>query len=317
MKINKWYLVIFFIAECLLLSAQEITVDQYINKYKDLAIQEMRIYRIPASIILAQGIEESGNGNSELARKANNHFGVKCQDNWTGETIHKDDETKNECFRKYKTVEESFNDHCEFIKNRTRYSFLFDYKSNDYQSWAKGLKTAGYATNPKYPEKLINNIEKYKLDKFDFDVDKPQFDEKAILSRERVLKTQHIEHSQSDAGKAKSTREIIMKNGIKAIIAKKSDNYENLATELDMFKLQILSYNDLKQNDSITEGEIIYLQPKHRKGSADFHLYRAGEDMRIISQQYGIKLKRLLKLNKMETGSVPVPGQKLYLRKKS
>jgi flagellum-specific peptidoglycan hydrolase FlgJ len=139
----------------------------YIKKYAPIAVKEMHIHKIPASITLAQGVLESGNGKSELALKSNNHFGIKCHTKWKGQKVYHDDDEKGECFRKYKFVESSYNDHSEFLTKRKRYAFLFNYGTKDYKRWAKGLKKAGYATDKKYPNKLIKIIEDYKLHEFD------------------------------------------------------------------------------------------------------------------------------------------------------
>ncbi len=149
--------------------------EQYIEKYKDLAIIEMKIYSIPASITLAQGILESGNGESKLAVEANNHFGIKCHNNWQGDVIYHDDDDDDECFRKYKYVEDSFRDHSLFLVNRSRYDILFQYDQTDYRSWAKGLSKAGYATNPEYSKLLINLINKYNLDEYDVEFSERRF----------------------------------------------------------------------------------------------------------------------------------------------
>lgn len=142
------------------------TAENYIERFKDIAIREMNSNGIPASITLAQGILESGNGNSSLAREANNHFGIKCTSEWKGKTILKDDDQKDDCFRVYTSADESFRDHSEFLK-RKRYAALFELNKNDYQGWALGLKEAGYATNPRYAELLISLIERYNLNSFD------------------------------------------------------------------------------------------------------------------------------------------------------
>ncbi|RZK73836.1 MAG: hemagglutinin, partial [Pedobacter sp.] len=142
------------------------TTLSYIEEFKAVAIQEMNTYGIPASITLAQGILESGSGNSSLARFANNHFGIKCTSDWKGKGYYKDDDQANDCFRVYKDAKESFKDHSEFLK-RKRYSALFELDKNDYKNWAIGLKQAGYATNPKYPDLLINIIDKYQLFLYD------------------------------------------------------------------------------------------------------------------------------------------------------
>ena len=160
-------IMILIVSTCFLHTySQDITIE-YIDKYKDLAIEEMHIYSIPASIILAQAIIESASGESRLALNGFNHFGIKCHDNWYGDTILKDDDTKQECFRKYKTVKESYRDHSLFLSERGRYSFLFEYKKTDYKSWSRGLKKAGYATNPRYADLLISLIKKYNLSVYD------------------------------------------------------------------------------------------------------------------------------------------------------
>lgn len=153
----------------ILISLQSFADDtqEYIRKYRKLAVKEMRRYGIPASITLAQGILESGSGNSRLAKKGKNHFGIKCTNDWDGRTIREDDDKKDECFRRYRRAKHSYRDHSEFIATKKRYQFLFEYDKRDYKSWANGLKKAGYATNPNYPTLLINLIEKYDLEKYD------------------------------------------------------------------------------------------------------------------------------------------------------
>jgi LysM repeat protein len=301
------------------LIAQNISIEEYINKYKGIAIDEMKTYKIPASITLAQGIHESANGNSILPLKANNHFGVKCQDNWNGETFFKDDDKEDECFRKYNNPDESFKDHCEFIKNRKRYFFLFDLKTDDYKGWAKGLKAAGYATNPNYPELLVNIIEKYKLNEFDRENYRDNNIHKDTITKKKskfkLLKSNKKEKS-NYFGNKKVNRDIILRNNIKAIFANKGDSYESIAKEFDMYSWQILKYNDFSKTDSIRVGDIIYLQPKRNRAKEDYHIYQSGESLKSISQQYGIKLSALIKKNKLENNNAPETGQKLYLRKK-
>ena len=158
------------------------TTLSYIDAFKGVAIEEMNAYGIPASITLAQGILESGSGNSSLAKYANNHFGIKCTSDWKGKAYYKDDDQTNDCFRVYKDARESYKDHSEFLK-RKRYSFLFELDKNDYKNWAIGLKTAGYATNPKYPDMLISTIEKYKL----YQYDQPESEKDKINREDRVF----------------------------------------------------------------------------------------------------------------------------------
>ena len=152
---------------CFLFTKAQTKTEAYIVKYSSIAIEEMNRHNIPASITLAQGILESGSGESRLATEGNNHFGIKCQDNWNGETIIEDDDEKGECFRKYSKDVDSYRDHSLFLTQRERYSFLFEYRNTEYKKWAEGLKKAGYATNPEYPTLLLNLIEKYDLSRFD------------------------------------------------------------------------------------------------------------------------------------------------------
>lgn len=277
-----------------------ITRQQYIEMYKELAIKEMLRTGIPASITMAQAILESGDGNSPLARYANNHFGIKCHNDWTGETMHIDDDEKNECFRKYKDPYESFIDHSEFLRKRQRYAFLFEYSVTDYKAWAKGLKQAGYATNPKYDELLIRIIENHKL----YDLDNfakipPKINKKQDLHQEIDLS--YVQVKVSD-------------NKIKYIFAKKGQTPKDIARKMNMGVWQILKYNDINKNHVFEENEIVYLQPKRAKyKKAKEHLVKQGETMWDISQKYGIKLKKLYKINRMIPGTNPKPGQIIML----
>lgn len=167
MKITNYVLTAYMLLLTPFLHAQKSEIiTRYINQYKDLAIREMERTGVPAAITLAQGIHESGAGKSDLAAASNNHFGIKCKSGWTGETVRHDDEKKDECFRKYPSVEDSYKDHSDFLKNSTRYAFLFQLDPVDYTQWAYGLKKAGYAGNPKYPEVLIKLIEDYGLQEY-------------------------------------------------------------------------------------------------------------------------------------------------------
>ena len=166
-KFTLFLLNIFMTVSALALPTGNTPQEKYIEKYAPLAVSEMYRSGVPASITLAQGLLESGNGQSELARMSNNHFGIKCHNNWKGGKVYYDDDAKGECFRKYSHPSESYRDHSDFLRYRDRYKFLFDYRVTDYKSWAYGLKKAGYATDPKYPKKLINLIEEYNLQQYD------------------------------------------------------------------------------------------------------------------------------------------------------
>jgi len=271
---------------------REMTAEEYIEKYKEDAITEMKEYKIPASITLAQGMLESRYGNSPLVKEANNHFGIKCHNTWKGETYIQDDDTKNECFRKYKNALESYNDHSLFLKNGSRYAFLFELKITDYEAWAKGLKQAGYATDPNYPKRLIDIIKRYELYKFD---DK------------NASKNEHSENTKK--------REILRFRGIKYIIVKPGDTFNKIAKETDKDLWQLYKFNEMNENDKLQIGEKLYLQPKRNKAKQEYHIVQKGESMKSISQKYAIKLKKLYQKNNLKEGGEPAEGTKLYLRK--
>lgn len=290
------------------------TRSQYIDLWKDVAIKQMREYEIPASITLAQAILESGDGNSELARKANNHFGIKCHD-WKGKKTYHDDDKRNECFRKYDDAGQSFKDHSLFLQ-RNRYAFLFDLKITDYKGWAKGLKKAGYATNPKYPALLIRLIEENDLTQYD----------KMALDRKYDPKDQPI--VQSKPSSADSRDEIVVNvgqsqavylsdNNIKYIVAETDQSPERLAQTLDMGAWQIKKYNDLNDNARIEKGERIYIQPKRNKSKKhERHVVATGETLESISQLYGVKVKKILKHSDLPKNYKVKPGDTLRLKGK-
>ncbi len=268
--------------------SQNLTRKQYITKYSALAVKQMRQYKIPASITLAQGILESNNGNSKLAVKANNHFGIKCH-GWEGKKIFEDDDKKNECFRKYKSPLESFKDHSLFLNKYSRYAFLFDYKITDYKSWARGLKKAGYATNKKYPELLINIIEDNKLNVFD----------------DKDVEIEFISE----------IRNIYMHpNRIKYVKVKNQDTYMTIAKDLNLKLWQLQKYNDSKETNILAEGTIVFIQPKRKKGKVKIHTYNKNESLISISQFYGVKLKSLKKRNDLILKKGLNNGDKLRLR---
>jgi len=283
--------------------AQKMSRQEYINKYKDIAIKEMNRSGIPASITLAQGILESGDGNSRLAVKGKNHFGIKCH-GWKGKKIFEDDDAKNECFRRYKSAEESYHDHTQFLMNGPRYSFLFEYKQRDYKSWARGLKKAGYATAPTYAERLIKLIEENELH---------QYDVKQRRSRDREDERIDIDDFELELG-----RKILERNRINYILATEEDTYASLTEELELLPFELAKYNEMPRDAELNKGQVLYIQPKRKKASVEFktHVVEEGENMYKISQMYGIRLASLYKMNLMETGSQPEAGQELNLRKK-
>ncbi len=301
------------------------TAEEYINEYKDLAISEMRRTGVPASITLAQGMLESDYGRSSLARLANNHFGIKCHNDWTGQTIRQHDERHNECFRKYKRPEDSFYDHSDFLKSTSRYSFLFDLDPTNYKEWARGLKKAGYATNPQYADLLIRKIEENNLSAFDrgYTASVAKRLEKAQSEPpKKISKVQNAEQPQSEdesvtfgAVMARIPR-IMENNRIQYIIVKDGDTREKIENEFQLLKWELPRYNELADNFKPVPGQMLYLQPKREKAEngKEFHIASEGETMYDISQKYGVKLGNLLEMNRMEKGTEPSAGQKIWLQ---
>lgn len=281
------------------------TRAEYIATWKDVAIQQMKDHGIPASITLAQGILESGDGNSKLAREANNHFGIKCHD-WTGKKVYHDDDARNECFRKYRTAHESFEDHSIFLK-RSRYAFLFDYKVTDYKSWAKGLKQAGYATNPKYPDLLIRIIEENNLTAYDLQ----GLDKKG----KKPSPASNTSGDEIVIDLNRGTEVYMSDNRIKYVITETDHTPKSLSKALNLGPWQIGKYNDLNKDARIPAGSKIYIQPKRNKAAnVKTHTVQKGETLRIISQEYGVKIKKIAKRSGIEENSILQPGQVLKLR---
>lgn len=316
MKLSFFTCTLFFSAITLFSFAQEkkISRSEYINSYKDEAIKEMNRSGVPASITLAQGILESGDGNSELARKAKNHFGIKCHSDWKGPTYIHDDDKKDECFRKYKTVLDSYHDHSEFLK-KNRYAFLFDLDITDYKGWAKGLKKAGYATNPKYPDLLIGIIEKNNLSQYDQGGGKEmaQKEEKKEKSKKKERKKPKTTVKTSKRRGQHPTK--LHQNNIRYIEVKPGDSFEKIAEEFNMGEWQLHKYNDWNKEDELFESGVLFLQPKRGKAKEEFHTVEEGESMWSISQLHGIKLSKLYRKNRMSEGSQPEIGKKLSLQK--
>ena len=304
----KTYFLAFLLSTCALSSGAQMkwnqTYQTYINQYKDLAIEQMLRYRIPASITLAQGLFESAAGRSDLVRQGNNHFGIKCHD-WTGPTQYHDDDARGECFRVYRDARGSYEDHSKFLANQPRYSRLFQLSQTDYKGWARGLKACGYATNPQYANKLIQIIELYKL--FDYDKAK-RFD--------RFM----AEHS--------GTEQAVNAQGLLHPIHKFNDNYYLITREGDTFKAlgkeieiswrKLAKYNERDKNDVLHRGEVIYLKKKRKKAPKQYknrpHIVRNGESMYTISQKYGIRLKYLYKMNNFDVDHQIKIGDRIRIR---
>lgn len=302
--------------------ADKIKYSDYIQSYKNIAIRKMNEYKIPASITLAQGLLESGCGNSELTINANNHFGIKCHKEWTGMTYTMDDDEKNECFRKYASAEESYNDHSYFLTSRPRYAPLFELDIKDYKGWAYGLKSTGYATNPKYAEMLIKIIEENELYLYDSEPQGPFA--KIVTEKKPAAKSGEKTKARSEYNVpkdkafqflevAEGNRKIYINNNVKLIYARQDDSPQTISHDLGIHTFQILLYNELGKNEELKEGQVIYIEPKKRKASVDTYVIRKGESMRDVSQLFAIKLKSLYKKNDLPDGHEPKAGTKLYL----
>ena len=278
------------------------TYQQYIDQYKDVAIEQMKRYGIPASITIAQGIFESGAGQSELAVKANNHFGIKCN-GWSGRKSYHDDDERGECFRAYDNAYESFEDHSKFLSSRQRYSSLFNLKKDDYKGWARGLKAAGYATNPKYADRLIEILQLYKLYQYDKAKDYDKF-----LS----------EHTKDLSSNGQPLHSIKVFNKNYYLIARRGDTFKSIADEIGISYQKIAKYNERDKHDRLEEGEIIWLKKKQTKAPKDYkgrlHYVKAGESMYSIAQKYGIRLKNLYKMNRLKPDYQIKVGDALRLR---
>jgi hypothetical protein len=271
---------------------------EYVLQWKATAIQQMALHKIPASITLAQGILESGSGNSQLARVGNNHFGIKCH-GWEGKTMFMDDDEKGECFRVYASAEDSYKDHSQFLTVNKRYNALFELKSDDYKGWAKGLKEAGYATSKTYAEALISLVEELKLNEFDQNV----LHESGLVV-------------QNNAESEISHLTIYSANKVKYIIAKKGDTYYRLSREFDMALWQLYRYNDFgTKKDVLEEGDVVYLQPKKRRTTSKYIKTESELTPRELSQKYAVKLEPLMRRNEFSSPDQLLPvGEKVILR---
>jgi LysM repeat protein len=276
---------------------------KYIQKYAALAIDQRNKYRIPASIILAQGIMESGAGLSELARKSNNHFGIKCHQDWRGGRVFHDDDRKGECFRKYKKVEDSYEDHSRFLERRPRYASLFKYKLTDYKRWAHGLQACGYATDKAYASKLIKIIESYDLH---------QFDKGKYIKQ--TLRRKSPDHFSEKIPQHKHV--ILKNNNVPYVRPLPNDDLERIATDLGLHPKDLQKYNELPSSCSLKPDDFVYLKKKKAKAAKRFrtHTVKEGDSMHSISQTYALRLKRLYKLNRKNPDYVPQLGDVLKLR---
>lgn len=272
---------------------------EYINRYSGLAVEQMKIYKIPASITLSQGLLESGAGQSTLSQQSNNHFGIKCPGKWTGKTVRHNDDAPNECFRAYDDPRESYEDHSKFLTSGSRYAFLFNLDITDYKGWARGLKQAGYATDPSYANRLITIIETYELYQFDKKGYRPNNNTKEVKPRFNRL-----------------AHQTYIMNDIIYVVARRGDTFEVIADEFDTSARKLIKYNDLHKEYSLAEGDIVYLHKKKKSADPKYtvHTVRENDSMHSISQRYGIRLENLYKLNVKPNDYVPQIGDLIWLR---
>lgn len=299
------------------------TREEYIEKYKSIAVAHMEKYGIPASITMAQGILESDAGNSALSLSSNNHFGIKCKKSWTGRKVYYDDDAKGECFRAYPSVEASYEDHALFLDSSPRYDSLFSYPSNDYRSWARGLKAAGYATAPDYAERLVAIIEKYKLYILD------QADGSAIYSSGKHAKqnaewfaqqssspNQQMEDPFNVTINAHKGYSIYRVNHTCYVLAKEGDTYESLSKIFAISESNLRKFNDVNRRAVLTKGSIVFIERKKGAWLSQQLLHTAshGQTLHSISQSYGIRLRRLARLNRTRPSRPLEVDQTIRLR---
>lgn len=292
------FVIVFISLNCF--SQKQFTPEDYIASYKDDAIKEMYLHKVPACITLAQGMLESGNGNSVLCKEANNHFGIKCHKEWGGDTYTMDDDEENECFRKYDKALDSYSDHSLFLASRSRYAFLFELQINDYKGWCYGLKEAGYATDPRYAERLIELIERYHLQ----DLNTPESTASQVISPiNSSIKPENL-----------VIRETYRFNHIRFIVAKETDSYFKIAHDFNLELDKLLFYNDFSKTDKLQYGQKIYIQRKRRKALEPYHVVQRNETIKSISQLHGIRLSSLCKKNKLKPDDKLKVGDILFMR---
>lgn len=306
----------------------ENTAEAYIQQYKRIAISEMKKYGIPASIKLAQGLLESGIGQSRLATQANNHFGIKCHTTWNGQTIKHTDDAVDECFRVYTDPNQSYYDHSQFLVHRSRYSDLFKLKTNDYKGWAHGLKKAGYATNPRYAFMLIDVIERHQLYIYDMDLTHSEMEayrnritekEKGTLAE--IRKPEVKIETNNEIPLTTTTKShystIFYNNRVRVIRQQRNETLKDISQRYDIPLFRLRSYNDLSTKQEVQAGGLIYLSRKKNRARKATHLVLSHESMWSISQDYGVKLSKLYKKNLLNIGEEPAEGATISLRRNS
>ncbi|HLO79691.1 MAG TPA: glucosaminidase domain-containing protein [Chitinophagaceae bacterium] len=296
-------------------------INEYIDTYRELAIAEMQRTGVPASIKLAQGILETEAGKSDLVMRSNNHFGIKCKSWWTGEKVYHDDDERGECFRKYSSAEDSYKDHSDYLRNTERYASLFRLDPTDYKGWAYGLKSAGYATNPKYPQILIKYIEQYNLNDYTL-IALGRKAQESIASSTSEPATTSVKAVNSSMGAEKKKVNYpsgeFRINGTRVVYAKAGTSIKSLADKYILNPQWVLDFNDMETNfTALEEDQLIFLQRKRKQGEKEFYVVEEFDDLYTVSQKVGIRLESLLDYNHLSPDMIPAPGEKLYLQKSS
>ena len=306
-------LILLFAATVSLCAAERQTREEYVERYKAIAIAHMERYGIPASITMAQGILESDSGNSRLSLSSNNHFGIKCKKHWTGDRVYHDDDAKGECFRAYPSVEASYQDHADFLDQSPRYDSLFVYASDDYRSWARGLKACGYATAPDYAQRLVKIIESMKLYQLDKEYGK-NYSEASNMAQsidELWQSTMAVSDDQVNPNAVRVTVNshkgygVYRTNQTYYVVAKEGDTFESLAQIFEMSPKMLRKFNDVAKDATLSKGNIVYIEPKKNQwlGNVMQHKVVRDENLYSLSQSYGIRKKSLMKLNKLRRGA--------------
>jgi LysM repeat protein len=324
------------------IQAQVLSADAiaYINTYKSLAIAEMQRSGIPASIILAQGIHESESGTSDLVRRSNNHFGIKCKDDWKGATVYHDDDARGECFRSYPTPQDSYKDHSDFLVNGSRYAFLFKLDPTDYEGWAYGLRKAGYATNIKYSQLLIKLIKDYNLQQYTLiAIGKMKPSDELVLTApgaatDRIPVKMVMNGGDSgnpteyasgkSQGSVKGASNTLPApaypvgefsiNKTKVIFVKAGASLLAIAEQYELPLSRLMDFNDMKEEDVVVKDQLLFLQRKRRTGANEFHIVRLGESLYDISQAEGVRYQDVLEMNQLSAGVQPAEGEKIWLQ---
>lgn len=302
-------------------------IINYIETYRDIAIAEMQRTGVPAAIKLAQGIHETTAGTSVLVKKSNNHFGIKCKSNWTGESVSHTDDAPHECFRKYNDPAQSYKDHSDFLKGSSRYASLFNLDPLDYEAWAYGLKKAGYATNPKYPQIIIRLIETYQLQDYTLIAMGKMSPKEEMIAKggnangnKEIISAASVDNTESETF-SKPVHEYpsgeFKINDTKVIYAKSGTSVLTIAQQYNIPLARIFDFNDMQETETLPEDQLIFLQRKRKTGENEFHVVRKGETLHDIAQQEAIRMESLLEYNHLQIYMQPAAGEQLFLRRKA